>query len=189
MQLPDETTQVDLARVAAALTAPGPVRTAGVALGPQDVWDGFGLWLALQEPRAVRLLAGDDRDPGDDDPVGDGRRPGGRDVPDGRRLRRGGAGRARFRGGTGRPGGRRAGLAAPGRSARFGGDGPASGELMLAALAAWDAAGRPRAAGLRLLVGPHPVATEAPAVTVRLPSAVVTASWPVPAAPLPAPPR
>ncbi|HWM59683.1 MAG TPA: methyltransferase domain-containing protein [Pseudonocardia sp.] len=189
MQLPDETTQVDLAGAAAALTAPGPVRTAGVALGPQDVWDGFGLWLALQESRAVRLLAGDDRDPGDDDPSAMGAGPAAAMFP----MGAGYAGVALVGPGSG------VALAGPVGGGRdwprpaavhcFGVDGPASGELMLAALAAWDAAGRPRAAGLRLLVGPHPVATEAPGLTVRLPSAVVTASWPVPAAPLPAPPR
>ena len=104
--------------VAAALAAPGPVRPAGVPLGPQDVWDGFGLWLALHDPRAVRLLLDDDvrarrRRPG---PARAG--PGGRDVPDRRRVRRGGAGRPGPRAGAGRAGRRRAPVAARGRGAR-----------------------------------------------------------------------
>ena len=41
----------------AALAEPGALLTVPVALGAADVWDGFGLWLALTEPGACRLLA------------------------------------------------------------------------------------------------------------------------------------
>jgi protein-L-isoaspartate(D-aspartate) O-methyltransferase len=52
------------AAAAAALAAPGPLRATSGELGPGDVWDGFGLWLALAEPGACRVVS---RDP---DPEG-----------------------------------------------------------------------------------------------------------------------
>jgi hypothetical protein len=61
----------------------------------------------------------------------------------------------------------------------FGPDGAVPAQRLLGALAAWDAAGRPRAAGLRLVVAPRPVVVAPqPGAVVPLPSAVVTASWP-----------
>jgi protein-L-isoaspartate(D-aspartate) O-methyltransferase len=47
---------VEVAAVAAALLDPGEPMAAHAALGPQDVWDGFGFWLALTERGAARLL-------------------------------------------------------------------------------------------------------------------------------------
>jgi protein-L-isoaspartate(D-aspartate) O-methyltransferase len=167
---------------AAALAAPGPVHPAGVALGPQDVWDGFGLWLALLDPRAVRLLVGDERDAGDDDPTGRGIGPAAAMFPIGTgfvgvALVGPGPGLALAGplGGGGWP--RPAGVYAFGA----GGSGPA--QRMLAALAAWAAAGRPRAADLQLLVASGPIPVDPlPAAVVALPSAVVKAWWPSPAA-------
>jgi protein-L-isoaspartate(D-aspartate) O-methyltransferase len=180
MQVPEDAAGVpDPELVAAALAAPGPVRAVGVELGPQDVWDGFGLWLALHDPRTVRLLLDDSGEPGDDDrariapgaaaamlPVGTGYA-GIALVGPGRGLAVAGP----VRGGNRWP--RAAGVHA------FGPDGAVPAQRLLAALAAWDAAGRPRAAGLRLVVAPRPVVVEPqPGAVVPLPSAVVTASWP-----------
>jgi protein-L-isoaspartate(D-aspartate) O-methyltransferase len=54
--------------VRAALSAPGGTRYLPGPLGAADLWDGFGMWLALTEPGACRLLARqadlDDPDPG-----------------------------------------------------------------------------------------------------------------------------
>ena len=127
------------------------------------MWDGFGLWLALHDPRAVRLLFDDDVEPGDDDPA----------------PVRAGPAAAMFPVGTGYAGWRwwvRApGWPWPGRCAgaplaagrrvctRSGRAGRCPAERLLAALAAWDAAGRPRAAGLQLVVVPRPVALDAAA--------------------------
>ena len=58
--VPESRGGVDPHAVAAALAAPGPARRLPVSLGASDVWDGFGLWLALTEPGTVRLLAHDD---------------------------------------------------------------------------------------------------------------------------------
>ena len=55
--------------VRAALAAPGAARHVPEPLGAADLWDGFGMWLALREPGACRLLAGP-IDP--DDPDCDG---------------------------------------------------------------------------------------------------------------------
>ncbi|MHA6630815.1 methyltransferase, FxLD system [Pseudonocardia sichuanensis] len=57
LQVPDDGPQPDAAAVAGALADPRGHRDCTVALGPADVWDGFGLWLALTEPGACRLLA------------------------------------------------------------------------------------------------------------------------------------
>jgi protein-L-isoaspartate(D-aspartate) O-methyltransferase len=54
--------------VRAALSAPGGTRHLPEPLGAADLWDGFGMWLALTEPGACRLLTRpadpDDLDPG-----------------------------------------------------------------------------------------------------------------------------
>lgn len=47
---------VDVAAVAAVLIEPGEPLAASVSLGPEDVWGGFGFWLALTEPGAARLI-------------------------------------------------------------------------------------------------------------------------------------
>jgi protein-L-isoaspartate(D-aspartate) O-methyltransferase len=57
LQTPDDAPEPDLAAVAAVLADPRERRAAPVPLGAVDVWDGFGLWLALTEPGAGRLLA------------------------------------------------------------------------------------------------------------------------------------
>ena len=61
--------RADPALVRVALAAPGPVRHVPEPLGPGDLWDGFGMWLALTEPGACRLLGGR-VDPDDPDPDG-----------------------------------------------------------------------------------------------------------------------
>ncbi len=57
LQTPDDVPEPDLTAIADALDDPRERRTAPVPLGAVDVWDGFGLWLALSEPGACRLLA------------------------------------------------------------------------------------------------------------------------------------
>ena len=56
----------------AALAAPGAARHVPEPLGAGDLWDGFGMWLALGEPRACRLMAGPVDPDGPDDPDLDG---------------------------------------------------------------------------------------------------------------------
>lgn len=123
--------------VDAALAEPGPVTSVAVALGAADLWDGFGLFLALTTPGTCRLLL--------TEPEADG------------------AGFAPMAPGIGTlglagPGGlavvtagsrHRVGVRAFGRS------GPAQVEQLLAALDRWVAAGRPDAAGLLLTVRPR----------------------------------
>jgi protein-L-isoaspartate(D-aspartate) O-methyltransferase len=192
MQMPEDAEPAfDTAMLAAALDAPGPVRPAVAPLGPQDVWDGFGLWLALTDPRAVRLLARDDR--GADDPDG-------ADAP---RVGTPAAGLATHMFPTGSsfaavalvgpgPGVALAGpLGAVDRGPTaacvrsFGPGGSVPADRMLGALAAWDAAGRPQAGGLQLLVAPRPLRLGLmPGAVVSMPHAVVAASWPAPPAPV-----
>jgi protein-L-isoaspartate(D-aspartate) O-methyltransferase len=57
LQAPDDATEPESTAVADALADPRERRPAPVPLGAVDVWDGFGLWLALTEPGACRLLA------------------------------------------------------------------------------------------------------------------------------------
>lgn len=47
---------VDAGWVGAILAEPGAVRTSTVVLGSADVWDGFGLWLAVRRPGTARLV-------------------------------------------------------------------------------------------------------------------------------------
>jgi protein-L-isoaspartate(D-aspartate) O-methyltransferase len=169
----------ELSGLAAALAAPGPVQPAGVPLGPQDVWDGFGLWLLLHERRAVRLLADDDRDPGDDDPAGLGAGPVAAMFP----IGVGYAGVAVIGPGpgvalAGPVGGGHRWPRAAGVHA-FGPAGRVPAARLQQALMAWDAAGRPRAPGLQLTVAPRAAPVRSTSgVLVGLPSAVVTAGWP-----------
>ena len=123
--------------VDAALAEPGPVTSVAVAIGAADLWDGFGLFLALTTPGTCRLLL--------TEPEADG------------------AGFAPMAPGIGTlglagPGGlavvtagsrHRVGVRA------FGPGGPAQVEQLLAALDRWVAAGRPDAAGLLLTVRPR----------------------------------
>ena len=186
LQVPGDDVAAEPAMIATALAAPGPVQAGRVPLGPADVWDGFGLWLALRDPRAVRLLAGDERDPGDDDPAARGVGPAAALFPVGP----GYAGVALVGPGPGvalvGPLGGGPGWPRPAGVYPFGPDAAAPAYRMQAELAAWDAAGRPGAGALRLLVAPRSVPVEpVPGAVVVLPSAVVTASWSVPVAPGP----
>ncbi|MGH3568231.1 MAG: methyltransferase, FxLD system [Pseudonocardia sp.] len=51
--------RIDPAEVRAALADPGPFRPVAVRLRSSDLWDGFGLWLALAESGTCRVLATD----------------------------------------------------------------------------------------------------------------------------------
>jgi protein-L-isoaspartate(D-aspartate) O-methyltransferase len=57
------------AAVRAALAAPGAARHVPEPLGAADLWDGFGMWLALRERTVCRLMAAP-VDPDDPDPDG-----------------------------------------------------------------------------------------------------------------------
>lgn len=56
VEAPGDTAPLDPARLVAALNEPGPVLSPPFGLRAADIWDGFGLWLALTEPRAFRLI-------------------------------------------------------------------------------------------------------------------------------------
>lgn len=176
--------------VTAVLGAPGRTCAVPAELGPLDIWDGFGLWLALTDPGAVRLLReGDDDRPGlSMFPIGSGS---------------GSVALLEPATGDGAPTAPGPGLAivCPDREGRvevdgwpraarvhaFGPAGDAVAERMRAAVAAWDLAGRPRAAGLHLLVAPRGRQVEGPAeaALVQTPSAAVTAYWTAPSGPPP----
>jgi protein-L-isoaspartate(D-aspartate) O-methyltransferase len=59
LQTPDDGPEPDVGAVASALVDPRGRRPTPVPLGSADVWDGFGLWLALTEPGTCRLLSVD----------------------------------------------------------------------------------------------------------------------------------
>jgi protein-L-isoaspartate(D-aspartate) O-methyltransferase len=138
----------DPAGVVAALTEPGELVASPVVVGPADTWDGFGFWLALTDPGALRLVA-DGPDSGLPDPVGPAgvvacaAEPG--EVP-GLAVVVAGAGPAAVR--------------------AYGPGGPAQAERMLAALGAWAAAGAPAAPEWRFTVvpGPPPLGPPPPGV-------------------------
>ena len=155
----------DPATVDAALAEPGEVTPVAEALGPADLWDGFGLFLALTVPGACRILVtGPEAEAAGFAAVAPGlgtsalAGPGGLAVVTVRSRRRA-AVRA------------------------YGPGGPAQAERLLAALAAWAAAGRPNAAGLRLAVRPRSDTT-APAAppgqaTILTAHCRITAGWDV----------
>lgn len=58
--VPPDGPGADPVAVAGALADPRGASGSPVALAAADLWDGFGLWLALTEPGAARLLAGPD---------------------------------------------------------------------------------------------------------------------------------
>jgi protein-L-isoaspartate(D-aspartate) O-methyltransferase len=147
---------LDPVLVDAALDDPGPVVGAGGVLGPADLWDGFGLYLALTTRGACRLLANSN---------GGGAR---ELTPMGPGL-----GTVALAG--------RDGLAAvvadgpdPAQRSRgtgiraFGPGGGIRARELAAALERWVAVGRPQAAGLRMhvLPGSRPLAPVAPGVAV-----------------------
>jgi protein-L-isoaspartate(D-aspartate) O-methyltransferase len=74
VEVPSDGVPADPTRLAAALADPGPPLRLPFPLRQADVWDGFGLWLALTEPRACRLVGDPDGTTLDDDllPVGAG---------------------------------------------------------------------------------------------------------------------
>ena len=57
VEVPPDSTAVDTQRLSAALAEPGRPVQPPFALRQVDIWDGFGLWLALTEPRAFRLVS------------------------------------------------------------------------------------------------------------------------------------
>jgi len=129
----------DLEAVRAALAEPGETTPTDVALGVADLWDGFGLYLALTAPGTCRLLVTETTTPAVLAPL----------VADVGTLALAG------------PDGLAAIVAfAPGEAAvrAFGPGGSAQAARLCAALDAWVAAGRPSAAGLRLRVRPRSVA-------------------------------
>ena len=58
LELPADARPVDAAAVTAARRRPGRPVPSSVPLRTADLWDGFGLWLALTEPGAGRLVTG-----------------------------------------------------------------------------------------------------------------------------------
>ncbi|MGQ0573351.1 MAG: methyltransferase domain-containing protein [Pseudonocardia sp.] len=149
--------------VDAALASPGPCVPLAQRLGAADVWDGFGLWLALTAPGACRVLV---TDPGHADggiaPL----------APDAGTLALTGDGGlavviARSR--------QRAALRG------YGPGGPTQVARLRTALDAWEGAGRPTAAGLRLTVRPrrHPAGAPEPGwgATVLTEHCRITVGW------------
>jgi protein-L-isoaspartate(D-aspartate) O-methyltransferase len=161
VQTPDDAEQPDLDAVACALADPRERRDAAVPLGAVDVWDGFGLWLALTEPGACRLLAVEP-----ETELGDGLFPlGSVGGTVALTTAADGAGAAAIVL-TGPP------APGPGPVAvrEFGAGGAALADRLLAALESWTAAGRPGAADWRLMVVPTGVdapALPAPQVIVK----------------------
>jgi protein-L-isoaspartate(D-aspartate) O-methyltransferase len=151
-----------------ALSVPGGARPGPVRLGLGDLWDGFGLWLALTEPQTCRLVVPrTDQDDADADADVHG-------VVALLRLGPGGATVGLLAGDADRPG-----LAAlvldvadsrgpwPVRVQAFGPGGDAAADRLLASAGAWADAGRPTSEDLRLTVVPRGLATPAvPATTV-----------------------
>ncbi|TWF75807.1 protein-L-isoaspartate(D-aspartate) O-methyltransferase [Pseudonocardia hierapolitana] len=158
LQTPDDYPEPDLAAVASVLADPRERRAAPVPLGAVDVWDGFGLWLALTEPGAGRLLAAEPETGLPDDlfPLGST------------------GGTVALAAEDGVAAVVLAGPPGPGPGAvavrEFGPGGAALGDRLLAALDEWAAAGRPGAADWRLTVVPTGVdapALPAPQVIVK----------------------
>jgi protein-L-isoaspartate(D-aspartate) O-methyltransferase len=145
LQTPDDFQQPELAAVADALADPRQRRPTPVRLGAVDVWDGFGLWLALTEPGACRLLAMEPETELPDDlfPLGST------------------GGTVALTSGDGVAAVVLAGPPVPGPGAvavrEFGAGGAALADRLLGALEAWAAAGRPGAADWRLTVVPRGV--------------------------------
>jgi protein-L-isoaspartate(D-aspartate) O-methyltransferase len=73
VEVPTDGVPADPHRLAAALADPAPLVRLPFPLRRADVWDGFGLWLALTDPAACRLVAASDSAfPDDLLPVGAG---------------------------------------------------------------------------------------------------------------------
>jgi protein-L-isoaspartate(D-aspartate) O-methyltransferase len=154
--LPADDRPVRAAALDAAFSTPGSAVSSPVPLGPADLWDRFGLWLALTEPQTCRLLA-PRTDPDDLDALGPA------------------AGLLRLEPGHATVGLLTDGPDGPGLAAvvldrrgeddvrgpwrmhvqAFGPAGEAATDRLLAACSAWQAAGRPASADLRLTVVPR----------------------------------
>ena len=147
----------------AALAAPGAARHVPEPLGGGDLWDGFGLWLALREPGACRLTAAP-VDPDDPDPDGlpaellplrdraasIGVADDSPDAPGLAVVVLDPSARARSRGPW------------PVRVRAFGPSGDALANRLLVAAASWADAGRPTPEDLRLTVVPRGVDAAVP---------------------------
>jgi protein-L-isoaspartate(D-aspartate) O-methyltransferase len=152
--------------IAAALAQPGSVQISSLLLGPADLWDGLGLWLALTEPGTCRLLArsGDPDDDSDDQEAGAGAVLG---------LGPGHATVGLLADGPEAPGLAAVGLDRPAETdsygpwpmlvRAFGPGGEAAAERLVAAGLSWHAAGRPTSTDLHLTVVPRGAAPAAPA--------------------------
>ncbi|MGH3611102.1 MAG: methyltransferase domain-containing protein [Pseudonocardia sp.] len=163
---------VDPAAVEAALADCGPMVPTAVSLSSADMWDGFGLYLALTQPGACRLLASTpdaERMP-ELMPIGTWR---------GTVALAGSDGLAAVvvidRNGT--AAGSRIGVRA------FGSGGPALVDRLTTALDRWMAAGRPNASGLHILVIPRSdtpddePASETPPSTVVIEHYHIVTGW------------
>jgi len=147
---PEDGPGPDPAAVTAALAEPGDLVASEVPLGPADVWDGFGLWLAVTEPGVCRLMATEPETGLPDDLIPLGAAGGtvalvaggGDQLP----------GLATVVPGSGR--GRRVSQR-PVSVRAFGPAGPALAARLSAALWRWAAAGRPDAMDWRFTVVPH----------------------------------
>ncbi|WP_433275219.1 methyltransferase domain-containing protein [Pseudonocardia xinjiangensis] len=149
LQVAEDGPGPDAAEVAAALACPGGLLPVPVRLGSADVWDGFGLWLALTELGTCRLLASDAETGLPDDllPLGPGR---------------GTIALATVRGEQ--PSGLAMVVAGPDRSDGsrassvgvrvYGAAGPVLGVRLLTALERWLTAGRPGAAEWQMAAVP-----------------------------------
>jgi protein-L-isoaspartate(D-aspartate) O-methyltransferase len=158
--LPADDRRVSATTVEGVLSVPGRCRPAPLLLAAGDLWDGFGLWLALTEPGTCRLVA-PRSDP--DDCAGPGR------TAELLRLDPGNATVGLLAEESNRPG-----LAAlvlePGprpdtdpdsreswrvQVQAFGPGGEAAADRLSAACDTWEAAGRPSSAALNLTVVPR----------------------------------
>lgn len=158
LQAPQDAPAPDPAAVARALADPGGQRPCPVPLAAVDVWDGFGLWLALTEPGACRLVVVEEEPALPDDliPL----------VP--------GSGTVALAADPAEvPGvaavvavGAPEGGAVPVAVRAFGPGGAGLADRLLEALDRWVAAGRPGAADWRLTV--VPLGTDAPVLAAHV---------------------
>jgi protein-L-isoaspartate(D-aspartate) O-methyltransferase len=159
LQTPDDVPEPDLTAVAAALADPRGWRPTEVPLGAVDIWDGFGLWLALTEPGACRLLAVDQETELPDDLLPLGSTSG--TVALGSSASGSSSSTAEPAEAPGVAAVVLAGRPVPGQGTvavrAFGLGGAALADRLLDALDCWVAAGRPGAADWRLTVVPSGV--------------------------------
>jgi protein-L-isoaspartate(D-aspartate) O-methyltransferase len=123
----------DLAEVDRQLDEPGKLTRLGGSIGRADIWDGFGLWLMLTAPGSIRLLTWASEPPASWlVPTGNGRATVLLTGPDGCAAL----------------------VADPTGIRAFGPNGDAAARRLRGCLDGWLAAGRPRAADLRILAVP-----------------------------------